>query len=107
VTNRILSLHSDSLSVRLFRIRNEDSQTKMLSLDDFDLEDSTDTYEGFDELRLRIIAVDCVEKTPMCWCSDDAAILNISVVHSSPFLSLGAVALSEARLRHDRVFEEL
>lgn len=86
IRDRTLSLRSSFGSRRRVQIAKEDSHIEMLSLEDFDLEGNTARYEGIDELRMKAIAVDCVEKAMMCWCSNEdvAFICSANSSNNSP-----------------------
>jgi len=55
---------------RAIRIKREDCDVEMLSLDDFDL-NLTGEEEGEEEMRERMAARECVEKARLCWWSCD------------------------------------
>lgn len=82
IRDRTLSLRSSFGLRRRAQIAKEDSHIKMLSLEDFDLEESAARYEGIDELRMKVIAVDCVEKAMMCWCVNEDLISRCSTYSS-------------------------
>ena len=55
---------------RPIRIKRQDCDVEMLSLDDFDL-NLTSEEEGEEEMRERMAARECVEKARLCWWSCD------------------------------------
>ena len=90
IRDRTLSLRSSFGSPRLVHIRKEDSYIDILSLEDFELVENSAKYEGIDELRMKIIAVDCVEKAMMCWygSEDEISKGSINSLRISPISQL-------------------
>jgi len=60
---------------RPLRIKREDCDVEMLSLEDFDLNLSGEE-EGEEEMRERIAARECVEKAGLCWWSCDYGLVS-------------------------------
>ena len=63
------------LGGRPIRIKREDCDVEMLSLEDFDLNLSGEE-EGENEMRERIAARECVEKARLCWWSCDYGLVS-------------------------------
>lgn len=107
IRDRTLSLRSSFGSRRRIQIAKKDSYISMLSLEDFELEENAAKYEGIDELRMKVIAVDCVEKAMMCWCSSEDLIskcsnnsserpsLPLKVIQVPNLINLRSAALQE------------
>jgi hypothetical protein len=71
VLDRTLSPSPDTLLSRSWRIKHEDSDVEMLSLEDFDLDDGyVDEDQGLDSMKVRQNALLCIEKATLCWRSD-------------------------------------
>ncbi|KAF4610381.1 hypothetical protein G7Y89_g15738 [Cudoniella acicularis] len=69
VRDRKLGLQVSSRHRSPVRIKREDCDMDMLSLDDFDLSREENDEKG--SMRERIDAMTCVERAILCWCVDD------------------------------------
>jgi hypothetical protein len=74
VRDRALALSASGTYERLVRIKREDCDVRMLSLEDFDLDENERMDEGEEKIRLRKNAAQCVEKALLCWCSNDGLV---------------------------------
>ncbi|RDW61597.1 hypothetical protein BP5796_11489 [Coleophoma crateriformis] len=69
---------------RPVRIRKEDCDVELLSLDDFELYDGLEEGEGIEERRIRANATSVVEKALLCWWCSDAQASSMSATSSVP-----------------------
>lgn len=79
---------------RPMRIRREDCDVEMLSLEDFDAAGEKEEDDGIEEMRARSNANTCVEKAKLCWCCDEILASNFSSTwtpQQPPLLTLQAV----------------
>jgi Fungal specific transcription factor domain len=76
VRDRALALDNGTgFGERPLRIKREDCDVEMLSLEDFDLDLSSEE-EGEEEMRERMAARECVEKARLCWWSCDYGLVG-------------------------------
>ena len=84
IRDRTLALNASGAWAKPVRIKREDCDVEILSLEDFDIDENEERNEGGDEIRARKNAVECVEKAMLCWCSNDGLVSSFS----STYLSL-------------------
>jgi hypothetical protein len=74
------------------RIKREDCDVEMLSLEDFELvSDEADSEDLIEDIRLRKNAEACVEKAKLYWCCDEVLVSTFSATWAQPppaFLTL-------------------
>lgn len=83
---------------RPFRIKREDCQIDLLSLEDFDLDVTClERGVGMDEVKIKTDATLFVESVLVCWCSEDEGPMEaVPVWRQSESLSHNPLAMSDA-----------
>ena len=81
--DRLLAISpSTSSTPRPMRIKREDCDVPLLSLDDFELSNSNEEgNEDGDDLNMRKAAEDCVQKAMLCWCTSDLLLSHPALSH--------------------------
>lgn len=86
ILDRTLSLKSRTALRRPVWIKNEDCSVDMLSLGDFELDDSERKYGELEKFKLKVNAVGLVEKAILCWCTNARQVSSLSrgCTHETP-----------------------
>ncbi|KIM92606.1 hypothetical protein OIDMADRAFT_36477 [Oidiodendron maius Zn] len=71
VRDRTLALSDSGTFKRVIRIKREDCDVEMLSMDDFDLNANEEVDAGKEATQAMKNAALCVERALLCWCSND------------------------------------
>jgi hypothetical protein len=84
--DRLLAISpSTSSTPRPMRIKREDCDVPLLSLDDFELSNSNEEgNEDGDDMKMRKAAEDCVQKAMLCWCTSDLLLSHPALSHHHP-----------------------
>jgi hypothetical protein len=78
IRDRTLALSANGALAKPVRMKREDCDVEILSLEDFDLDENAEKSEGTGEMRMRKNAIECVERAMLCWCSNDGLISSFS-----------------------------